>query len=182
MPVWRASLAAQTSSLQGLITDAQSARPEAVVTATNQSTSAVRKTLSGATGGYSFVQLPPGAYKIAVEKPGFRSYTAELRLQIDTPASLNIQMELGQVTESVSVEAEALAINTQNASVGNPSPKIKSKVSLCRRAMSSRFSAFSRASPDGQVSAQRPTKQRYADGVDVNDNRNPASTPSCWCR
>ena len=68
------SLAAQTSSLQGLITDAQSgAIPEAVVTATNQSTSAVRKTLSGATGGYSFVQLPPGTYKIAVEKPGFRT-------------------------------------------------------------------------------------------------------------
>ena len=64
------SLTAQTSSVQGLITDGSSAAiPEAVVTATNQSTSAVRKTLSGATGSYSFVQLPPGPYKISVEIP-----------------------------------------------------------------------------------------------------------------
>ena len=168
------SLAAQTSSLQGLITDAQSgAIPEAVVTATNQSTSAVRKTLSGATGGYSFVQLPPGAYKIAVEKPGFRSYTAELRLQIDTPASLNIQMELGQVTESVSVEAEALAINTQNASVGNPFTENQIKgLPLQTRNVVALLSLQPGVAPDGQVLGAKADQNNVTlDGVDVNDNQ-----------
>ena len=51
-------LAAQTSSLQGLVVDGQSAAvPEAVVTATNIATSAARKTLTNATGAYSLLQM-----------------------------------------------------------------------------------------------------------------------------
>src|SRR5438270_9335848 len=86
------SLTAQTSSLQGVVTDGQSAAiPEAVVTAINLSTSAARKALSGASGGYSFLQVAPGAYKVTVEKPGFRAFVTEVRLQIDTPATLDIK-------------------------------------------------------------------------------------------
>src|SRR5262245_9809125 len=114
-------LAAQTSSLQGVVTDAQSAAvPEAVVTATNLGTSAARKMLTGASGSYSMLQVPPGTYKVVVEKPGFRAFTTEVRLQIDTPSTLDIKLELGQVSETINVEAEAVAVNTQNASVGNP--------------------------------------------------------------
>jgi hypothetical protein len=91
-------LAAQTSSLQGSITDAQSAAiPEAVVTATNLGTSASRKALTDATGEYTFVQVQPGTYKIVVEKAGFRMHTAEVVLQINTPATLNVKLDLGQV-------------------------------------------------------------------------------------
>jgi hypothetical protein len=54
-------LAAQTSSLQGVVTDAQAAAiPEAVVTAINLSTSAARKAVTAATGAYSFLQVQPG--------------------------------------------------------------------------------------------------------------------------
>src|SRR4051812_49766960 len=114
-------LAAQTSSLQGVVSDAQAgAVPEAIVSVTNQSTAAARKSLTDSAGSYSFLQLAPGAYKIVVEKPGFRAYNATIRLQIDSPATVNIQLELGQVTETVSVTAEASTVNTQNASVGNP--------------------------------------------------------------
>ena len=63
-------LAAQTSSLQGVVTDSQAgAVPEAIVTITNQSTSAARKSITDAAGGYSFLQVAPGSYRIAVEKP-----------------------------------------------------------------------------------------------------------------
>src|SRR5262245_1562685 len=95
-------LAAQNSSLQGLVSDAQAAAiPEAVVTITNTGTSAVRKTITGDAGSYLFAQVPPGSYKMIVEKPGFRTYTSEVVLQTNTPGTLNVRLELGQVNESV---------------------------------------------------------------------------------
>jgi hypothetical protein len=44
----------------------------------------------------------------------------QARLQVNTPATLDIKLELGQVNETVNVTAEAPAINTQNATIGNP--------------------------------------------------------------
>ena len=65
-------LAAQTSSLQGVVTDAQGAIiPEAIVSITNIDTSAKRSTVSGATGAYTFAEVPPGPYSIEVQRPGF---------------------------------------------------------------------------------------------------------------
>jgi hypothetical protein len=91
-------LAAQTSSLQGLVTDGQSsAVPDAVVTASNLGTAAARKTLTSASGAYSLLQMAPGKYKITVEKPGFRTDAAEIELLVETPATLNVQLSLGSM-------------------------------------------------------------------------------------
>src|ERR1051326_5227833 len=114
-------LAAQTSSLQGIVTDGQAAAiPDAVVTATNNATSAVRKTITKEPGAYLFAQIAPANYKLVVENPGFRSQNAEVLLQTNTPATMNLQLTLGQVNETVNVTAEAAVINTENAAVGNP--------------------------------------------------------------
>ncbi len=64
--------------------------------------------------------MAPGNYKIVVEKPGFRSDAAEIELLINTPATLNVQLTLGSVNETVDVMAEATTINTQNAAIGSP--------------------------------------------------------------
>src|SRR5262249_35872919 len=56
---------AQSSSLRGIVTDAQSALiPGVVVTATNTDTAVTRSTVSDDMGAYAFAQLPPGVYKI----------------------------------------------------------------------------------------------------------------------
>jgi hypothetical protein len=167
-------LAAQTSSLQGLVSDGQAgAIPEAVVTITNEGTSATRKTLTGETGTYSFLQVSPGVYKIVVEKPGFRAYSSNIRLQIDSPATLNVQLELGQVNESVNVTAEAATINTQNASVGNPFTETQIKaLPLQTRNVVALLSLQPGVSPDGQVIGAKPDQNNVTlDGVDVNDNQ-----------
>src|SRR5215813_2591782 len=167
-------LAAQTSSLQGVITDAQSGIvPEAVVTAINQSTSAARKALTAGNGSYSFLQMPPGNYKISVEKPGFRTYTAEVRLQIDTPATLDVKLEVGAVTETVSVEAEATAVNTQNASVGNPFTENQVRgLPLQTRNVVELLKLQPGVAPDGQVLGAKPDQNNVTlDGVDINDNQ-----------
>ena len=114
-------LAAQTSSLQGTVTDGQNAAvADAIVNLVNEETTTPRKTIASPLGSYSFAQVPPGAYRLEVAMPGFRVFKAQLRLQINTPAALNVQLEVGQVTESVSVSAEASAVNTQNATMGSP--------------------------------------------------------------
>jgi len=179
-------LAAQTSSLQGVITDGQSAGiPEAVVTATNLSTSAARKAVSGATGSYSLLQVQPGPYKITVEKPGFRTSITEVRLQIDTPATLDVKLELGQVTETINVEAEAATINTQNASVGNPFTELQIKgLPLQSRNVVALLSLQPGVAPGGQVLGAKPDQNNVTlDGIDVNDQEgNSGLTPCCRCR
>jgi len=167
-------LAAQTSSLQGVVSDTQAgAIPEAIVTIANQGTSAARKTITDATGAYSFVQVAPGPYKVTVEKPGFRAYNATVRLQIDTPATVNIQMELGQVNETVNVTAEAVTINTTNASIGNPFTETQIKaLPLETRNIVGLLGLQAGVAPTGQVIGAKPDQNNVTlDGIDVNDNQ-----------
>ncbi len=167
-------LAAQTSSLQGLVVDGQSAAvPEAVVTATNIATSAARKTVTNATGAYSLLQMAPGNYKIVVEKPGFRSDAAEIELLINTPATLNVQLTLGAVTETVNVMAETTSINTQNAAIGNPFNETQVKeIPLQTRNVVALLGVQAGVSSSGQVLGSRPDQNNVLlDGVDVNDNQ-----------
>ncbi len=69
-------LAAQTSGIQGTVSDTQGAVvPQAVVSLTNQETSAARRTITADTGNFTFVQVTPGSYLLEVQVPGFRSYS-----------------------------------------------------------------------------------------------------------
>ncbi|MBL0160379.1 MAG: carboxypeptidase regulatory-like domain-containing protein [Bryobacterales bacterium] len=167
-------VAAQTSSVQGRVTDGQgSVIPEAVITVSNQETSAIRKTVADATGSYRLVQVPPGPYLVEVQMPGFRTYTSQVRLQVDTPLTLNVKLELGQVTESVNVTAEAASINLQNATVGNPFSEIQIKqLPLQTRNVVDLLSLQAGVAPTGEVlGARRDQNNVTLDGVDVNDNQ-----------
>ncbi|HEY1753753.1 MAG TPA: TonB-dependent receptor [Bryobacteraceae bacterium] len=114
-------LAAQSSSLQGIVTDAQGAIvPGAIVTITNTDTSTARKEPTDENGVYRILQVIPGPYKVEIQKPGFKTKVSNLALQIDEPATLNVQLDIGQTSETVNVSAEQTQINTQNATVGNP--------------------------------------------------------------
>jgi hypothetical protein len=168
------SLAAQTSSLKGEITDGQGATiPDAVITITNRDTSAVRKTTSDAVGAYSMPSMAPGNYKLEAVKPGFRAFVAQLTLQIDTPAALDIKMELGQVTEVVNVEATTSSVNVENASVGNPFTELQIKqIPLQTRNVVDLLRLQPGVAPGGQVVGARADQNNVSlDGVDVNDNQ-----------
>ncbi|MEZ5356845.1 MAG: carboxypeptidase-like regulatory domain-containing protein [Bryobacteraceae bacterium] len=167
-------LAAQTSSLQGTVSDAQGgAIPDAVITLLNEETSAARKTLANPAGGYSFLQMSPGAYRLEVSSPGFRVFTAQVRLQVNSPATLNVEMELGQVTETVSVMAEALAINTQNATVGNPFTETQVRqLPLQTRNVVELLALQPGVTSTGQVIGAKADQNNVTlDGVDVNDSQ-----------
>jgi hypothetical protein len=167
-------LAAQTSSLQGVVTDAQGAViPAAIVTVTNTDTSASRKEVTDDAGTYRILQVVPGPYKIEAQKAGFKTKTASLALQVDVPATLNLQLEVGESVETVSVTAEATQINTENATVGNPFTETQvQQLPLQTRNVVALLSVQPGVSATGQVLGARPDQNNVTlDGVDVNDNR-----------
>jgi hypothetical protein len=167
-------LLAQTSSLQGIVTDAQgSVVPAAVITATNQTTSSVRRGISDSKGEYVFAQMPPGPYKVEATNPGFREYATVVTLQTDTPATLNIKMEVGKVTEVVNVEGQAAVVNTENATVGNPFTETQIKeIPMQVRNVVSLLGVQPGVASSGQVSGARPDQNNVLlDGADVNDNQ-----------
>ncbi|MCX6608955.1 MAG: carboxypeptidase-like regulatory domain-containing protein [Acidobacteria bacterium] len=113
-------LLAQSTSLSGVIRDNQNGVISgAVISLTNVDTSTPRKTLSTPTGDYVFNQIPPGNYTLEAQMPGFRTSSQQLRLQVNVPLSVNIQLEVGQVTETINVMGESTVVNTQNATLGN---------------------------------------------------------------
>jgi hypothetical protein len=91
-----------------------------VVTLTNTSTNAVRQTNSNEQGLYTFPSVPPGVYNMKVEHPGFKTVTSNnVEVQVQQTVRLDVTLEVGQVTESVQVEASADLLQSSNATVGS---------------------------------------------------------------
>jgi hypothetical protein len=109
-----------TASVLGTVTDNTGAVvPAAIVTATNLGTSTKATTTTDANGSYTLIQLQPGDYQVVVEAPGFkRAVQDKVTLQVDQRQPLDVRLELGQVTDSVSVSAEAVGIQAETATVG----------------------------------------------------------------
>ncbi len=115
-------LAAQftTASLAGTVTDATGAVvPDATVTINNVDTGLTVTVSTEPTGAYLFSRLPIGNYELTVEKAGFSTYVqAGITLTVNQAASQNVALQVGQVTEQVTVEAEAELIVTRTATTG----------------------------------------------------------------
>lgn len=110
-----------TAALTGDVLDAQKqVLPGATVTVTNIGTGASQVTVTDERGGFRFGSVQPGAYTLRVELAGFKTAVLDrLALQVDTLSRQSITLELGGITETVSVSAEATRLNTSDASVGN---------------------------------------------------------------
>ena len=117
-----ASLLAQsyTASIRGLVTDqTQSAVPNASITAVDARRNIRQTTTSDDAGRYVLTNLPPGVYSLAVEATGFKKYTREsFDLQISQDATINVVLQVGEITESVSVTAEAPLLESSTSSIG----------------------------------------------------------------
>jgi hypothetical protein len=110
-------------SLQGSITDPAGAGVGgATVTLTDLANNTARTGTSSDSGEFSFVQVNPGKYKVEITKSGFKAHVEQnVVVLVATPTHLEIRLELGAVTQQVLVEsASEPAINTQDATVGNP--------------------------------------------------------------
>ncbi len=167
--------AQSTTLLRGSVTDpSNSAIPTAVIKITNSQTGLSRQTLTGTSGDYQFLQLNPGTYTITAEKPGFAPITrTDVTLLVNTPATLDLHMEVGRSSETVSVSEEASTINTVDASVGNAfSEQQVRTLPLQTRNVVELLSLQPGVTQNGEVlGARRDQNNITLDGVDVNDNQ-----------
>lgn len=110
-----------TAALTGDVLDAQKqVLPGATVTVTNIGTGAAQVTVTDERGGFRFGSVQPGTYTLKVELGGFKTAIVErVALQVDTLSRQSITLELGGITETVSVVSEATRLNITDASVGN---------------------------------------------------------------
>jgi hypothetical protein len=117
-----AALHAQTTngSIQGTITDPSGAAVAgANVTARNLDTGLSVATVTSDSGLYSLANLPPGRYSVTVEGPSLKRYEREgVTVQTGSTVSLDIQMQLGGVSENVTVSADASQLETATSDIG----------------------------------------------------------------
>jgi hypothetical protein len=106
-----------TGTINGLITDPNAAVvPGATVRIRNADTNDSRQTVSSADGRYIFSQIPPGNYTLQVEAKGFKQFASSVfSLRSSQSAEVNASLVLGQVTETVEVQAVATQLDTQTA-------------------------------------------------------------------
>ena len=116
-----AALAQQTSAnLTGTVSDVTGAVVADVeIRATNKATNLTRETRSDSGGTYTIPLLPAGDYTVSATKTGFRTNRVEaITLQVGQVARLDLQLQVGEVSESVSVEASGAILQTESATVG----------------------------------------------------------------
>jgi hypothetical protein len=115
-----ASLWAQTSQINGVIRDSSGLIvPGAAIKATQTATGVVRTTTSGTDGGYVLPNLAIGPYLLEVTKEGFIKYVQSgIVLQVDTNPTVDVALKVGSVSETVTVEAGALQVETHTTGIG----------------------------------------------------------------
>lgn len=107
-----------SGSISGVVKDAQQAViAGAKVTLINTLQGASREVTTSADGVFVFTPLQPGAYKITVESAGFKKYeSGEVRIYASDRVSIpDIVLELGQVSETVTVEGQVTTLQTKSA-------------------------------------------------------------------
>jgi hypothetical protein len=113
-------------SIVGTLTDETGAVvPKATVTVTNTSTGLSRDVNTDDAGYYSIPNLPEGTYDLSVSATGFRPYTQKgINVPISAVTRINAIIQVGAVTEQVTVEAATAALQTTKSDVSvNLDPK-----------------------------------------------------------
>jgi len=90
----------------------------AKVTIRNKSTNFSQVSSTDASGFYSFLSLPIGNYVLLIEQQGFNSVSVEITLETAQKARQDVQLQVGQSQQSVTVESTAQELSTQDASLG----------------------------------------------------------------
>jgi Carboxypeptidase regulatory-like domain len=113
--------AVANAEIRGTVTDVSGASvPNARIRAVQTETGYVRAGASGADGSYALPNLPVGPYKLEVGAPSFSNYVQSgITLQVGNNVLINVTLQVGAVTQEVSVAADAAMVETQNTAVAD---------------------------------------------------------------
>ena len=109
-----------TADLVGTIRDStRGVVPGVTVALTNEATGVTRSATTGDGGTYIFTSLQPGRYKLTAEIPGFRKVERTgVELQVNQRAQIDLDLEVGLVSETVVIEGTAPLLETQSSVLG----------------------------------------------------------------
>ncbi len=109
----------ELAAVTGLVTDPNGRSvPGVTVLITNLSTNVVSRTVTNDQGIYRVPSLQPGIYRMTLDKDGFKSVVKSgVELHVQDVASINFELQIGSVNETVTVQAGGLVINTTDATV-----------------------------------------------------------------
>jgi len=116
-----AVLAQETSGIiQGTVSDPAGALVVgASVSVVNDSTAYTRNASTGTDGSYAFTELPPGHYHVTVVKQGFKTENQkDVELHVASTVVLNVKLTVGNAAETVTIEANPIAVETTTATLG----------------------------------------------------------------
>ena len=172
------SALAQTgsSSVRGTVVDQQgNAVAGATVTLTSPEKNFTRTQTTSDDGGYLFNTVPPGEYRLETEAAGFKkAVVGDVSAQVDTPREVNVQLEAGNISESVTISAgDTTPLNTTDATIGNTfeSRRIQ-ELPLNARNVVGLLSLQPGVTRGGYVNGGRADQANITlDGVDVNEQQ-----------
>ncbi len=176
--------------ISGTVTDATGASVgQADITVTNEATNVSRAVKSNDAGNYVVLNVPVGVYTITTTKAGFKkSVLSGVNVDVGGKPAVPIQMEIGAVTESVSVKADTVLVQTTTAEIGGVITSTEStQIQLNGRnyiqlmtlqpgvsqTTASGFALFGTYGVSGSVAAngiRTDSANFFIDGVDNKDN------------
>jgi hypothetical protein len=109
------------ASIRGTVTDQSGAvMPEVSVTATNVATGVSKIVACNKDGAFAFLQLAVGDYSVKIERSGFKTFKASgIHLDVNQVYTLNPRMELGSVSQQITVEASQVQVETSTPQRGD---------------------------------------------------------------
>ena len=106
-------------TITGTVTDQAGAMvPDATVVVTNADTGIATRVATSDTGNYTVPSLPAGPYQVAVTKDGFKRFTQSgITVAVAATARVDVSLQVGAATESITITSEAPLLKTEDAEV-----------------------------------------------------------------
>lgn len=120
LTLWNLPAQEIVAHIRGTVTDPSGAGvPGAEVKATNTQTQVSTTVMTQDDGSYEFLSLAPGTYDVTVTKTGFQAFTAQnITLTLNQVYSLPVSLVVGEVTQTVQVEASPTQVETTTTQLG----------------------------------------------------------------
>ena len=170
----------ESASVVGSVTDSSGASvPGALVSIRDTQTNATFTAQTAQDGNYTSPPLRPGSYAVSVEVPGFSKMIQNVNLDVDEHGRLDFALKPGQLSETVTVEANAVLLDTQSAALGN----VRTTQAINDLPLNGRdfvvltyLSPGTSSSGTGYTMARGASNQLGLQGVSVNGIRNGDNT------
>lgn len=176
-----AALAQQQATLTGTVSDDSGAVVAGVsITLRHPESGETYRATSNEIGSYTIPFIKPGAYQLEAQARGFKKYTqSNLRLDTAAHTRADIRLEVGEVNETVTVQAEAPLLKTENSSVG---VVIQNKTIASMPLLGRRAAQLVRLSASSSSAARALSSRSPAGAATTRCGRSMAARArtSCW--